>query len=71
MSAQEDEVIPTRITNIELAEIVREQTTANKALNKRLQELEKKLEDKEKEESKKEEGRKEEEKDASQNILVD
>ena len=58
MTAQEDEEIPTRITNIELSKIVREQNASNKALNKRLQELKKKLEDKEKEEAKKEEVKK-------------
>ena len=71
MATQEVEEIPTRITNIELAKIVREQNVANKALNRRLQELEKKLEDKHKEEFEKEEGSEEEEDDTSQNIPKD
>ena len=68
MATQEDEEIPARITNIELEKIEREKSATTKALNKRLQELEKKLDDKDKEESEKEEGSEEEEDDATQNI---
>ncbi|XP_057835307.2 uncharacterized protein LOC131045734 [Cryptomeria japonica] len=73
MSAPEDtdETIPIRITNVELARIVREQKAANAALTKRLQELEKKVDKDKESESGDDEGSEEEKDDTDQDVPAD
>lgn len=63
--------IPTRVTNMELAQIVREQKAANAILTKRLQELEKKVDKDKESESGDEEGSEEEEDNPDQDIPSD
>lgn len=66
MSDPDNEEIPTRVKNSELAKMVREKKAAKKALTKRLQELDKKLDEKDKEDGSQDEGGSEEEEDGSE-----